>query len=188
MRDYDPTTGRYIQADPLGLIDGPSVYGYALQNPGRYVDPRGEFAFVIPVIGGIIGGGGTASTLTGGAGIVGVGAGILLVGSATPVGTQGAEGPIGLDINGNLTKSTTVDQPKKKRGQWTCNCRAQCNDNIPENCPDKNGLTFAHGSASNQNFSIAKRTAQDNAEHQLSCQGKHTTCKCTGPKGDKFRD
>lgn len=44
MRDYDPTTGRYIQGDPLGLIDGPSVYGYALQNPGRYVDPRGEQA------------------------------------------------------------------------------------------------------------------------------------------------
>jgi RHS repeat-associated protein len=42
MRDYDPTTGRYIQADPLGLVDGPSVYNYALQNPGRYVDPRGE--------------------------------------------------------------------------------------------------------------------------------------------------
>ncbi len=44
MRDYDPTTGRYIQADPLGLVDGASVYGYALQNPGRYVDPRGEQA------------------------------------------------------------------------------------------------------------------------------------------------
>ena len=42
MRDYDPTTGRYIQGDPLGLVDGPSVYGYALQNPGRYVDPTGE--------------------------------------------------------------------------------------------------------------------------------------------------
>ena len=42
MRDYDPTTGRYIQADPLGLVDGSSVYGYALQSPGRYVDPRGE--------------------------------------------------------------------------------------------------------------------------------------------------
>ncbi|NQW14481.1 MAG: hypothetical protein HQ479_09500 [Rhodobacter sp.] len=27
MRDYDPTTGRYIEADPLGLVDGPSVYG-----------------------------------------------------------------------------------------------------------------------------------------------------------------
>ena len=42
MRDYDPTTGRYIEADPLGLVDGASVYGYARQNPGRYVDPRGE--------------------------------------------------------------------------------------------------------------------------------------------------
>jgi len=42
MRDYDPTTGRYMQADPLGLVDGASVYGYARQNPGRYVDPRGE--------------------------------------------------------------------------------------------------------------------------------------------------
>ncbi|MES0863757.1 RHS repeat-associated core domain-containing protein [Ruegeria sp. SCPT10] len=48
MRDYDPTTGRYIQADPLGLVDGPSVYGYALQNPGRYTDPRGE-QVVIPL-------------------------------------------------------------------------------------------------------------------------------------------
>ena len=41
MRDYDPTTGRYLQADPLGLVDGASVYGYALGNPGRYVDPLG---------------------------------------------------------------------------------------------------------------------------------------------------
>ncbi len=43
MRDYDPTTGRYLQADPLRLVDGASIYGYALQNPGRYIDPRGEF-------------------------------------------------------------------------------------------------------------------------------------------------
>jgi len=51
MRDYDPTTGRYIQADPLGLVDGASVYGYALQNPGRYTDPRGE-RIQIPGLGG----------------------------------------------------------------------------------------------------------------------------------------
>ncbi len=42
MRDYDPTTGRYLEADPLGLVDGASVYGYVRQNPGRYTDPRGE--------------------------------------------------------------------------------------------------------------------------------------------------
>ncbi|OZA10769.1 MAG: hypothetical protein B7Y02_09990, partial [Rhodobacterales bacterium 17-64-5] len=41
MRDYDPTTGRYLQADPLGLVDGASVYGYALQSPVRYSDPHG---------------------------------------------------------------------------------------------------------------------------------------------------
>jgi len=34
---------RYLEADPLGLVDGPSVYGYAGQNPGRYIDPRGEY-------------------------------------------------------------------------------------------------------------------------------------------------
>lgn len=40
-REYDPATGRYIQADPLGLVDGTSVYGYAPQNQRRYADPRG---------------------------------------------------------------------------------------------------------------------------------------------------
>lgn len=41
MRDYDPTTGRYIQADPPGLVDGASVYGYVKGNPGRWIDPKG---------------------------------------------------------------------------------------------------------------------------------------------------
>ncbi|MCB1377899.1 MAG: RHS repeat-associated core domain-containing protein [Rhizobiaceae bacterium] len=42
MRDYDPTTGRYFQADPLGLIDGPNIYGYARQSPLMITDPNGE--------------------------------------------------------------------------------------------------------------------------------------------------
>jgi RHS repeat-associated protein len=53
MRDYDPTTGRYLQADPLGLVDGASVYGYALGNPGRWVDPTGEAIPLAPVLVGI---------------------------------------------------------------------------------------------------------------------------------------
>ena len=41
MRDYDPTTGRYLQADPLGLFDGASVYGYPDQAPSIYdIHPR----------------------------------------------------------------------------------------------------------------------------------------------------
>jgi RHS repeat-associated protein len=40
-RDYDPTTGRYIQADPIGLAGGASPYSYAMNNPLRYSDPLG---------------------------------------------------------------------------------------------------------------------------------------------------
>jgi uncharacterized protein RhaS with RHS repeats len=47
MRDYDPTTGRYLEADPLGLVDGASVYGYAGQSPMMYTDPTGE---VVPLL------------------------------------------------------------------------------------------------------------------------------------------
>jgi uncharacterized protein RhaS with RHS repeats len=73
MRDYDPTTGRYIQADPLGLIDGASVYGYVKQNPGRWVDPRGEDAgtIVTTIVRGVTLFGGAAAATVGG-GIVGV--------------------------------------------------------------------------------------------------------------------
>jgi len=32
FRDYDPTTGRYMQSDPIGLGGGVNVYSYALAN------------------------------------------------------------------------------------------------------------------------------------------------------------
>jgi RHS repeat-associated protein len=40
-RSYDPTLGRHTQPDPLGVVDGPSVYGYAGGSPLRYVDMDG---------------------------------------------------------------------------------------------------------------------------------------------------
>jgi RHS repeat-associated protein len=40
-RDFDPTTGRYIQADPIGLDGGQNSYVYAENNPTVYVDPLG---------------------------------------------------------------------------------------------------------------------------------------------------
>jgi len=40
-RHYDPSLGRYTQPDPLGFVDGPSVYGYAGGNPLALVDPEG---------------------------------------------------------------------------------------------------------------------------------------------------
>lgn len=42
FRDYDPTTGFFIQKDPLGLRGGDvDVYGYCLDDPVNLVDPLG---------------------------------------------------------------------------------------------------------------------------------------------------
>jgi RHS repeat-associated protein len=41
-RSYDPTLGRYTQPDPLGFVDGPSVYAYAGGLPQQAVHPDGR--------------------------------------------------------------------------------------------------------------------------------------------------
>jgi RHS repeat-associated protein len=40
-RHYDMVTGRYTQPDPLGFVDGPSIYAYAGNNPWVRTDPKG---------------------------------------------------------------------------------------------------------------------------------------------------
>jgi len=40
-RYYDPTIGRFLSQDPLGMVDGPNLYAYVLNNPINFVDPLG---------------------------------------------------------------------------------------------------------------------------------------------------
>jgi RHS repeat-associated protein len=42
-RYYDPTTGKYIKADPIGLKGGLNLYKFAKANPQKYGDPKGLF-------------------------------------------------------------------------------------------------------------------------------------------------
>ncbi|MCO7225747.1 RHS repeat-associated core domain-containing protein [Pleionea sp. CnH1-48] len=42
FRDYDPSIGRYIESDPIGLGDGVNTYSYTHQNPVNYYDSNGE--------------------------------------------------------------------------------------------------------------------------------------------------
>lgn len=41
FRDYDPTTGRYIESGPIGLNGGMGTYSYVGGNPVSRIDPFG---------------------------------------------------------------------------------------------------------------------------------------------------
>ena len=46
-RYYDPYFGRFLTRDPISYNGGINLYGYTANDPVNFVDPRGEFVWVI---------------------------------------------------------------------------------------------------------------------------------------------
>ena len=46
-RYYDAVTGRFLQRDPLGIVDGLNLYSYAGSNPVTMIDPSGA---ILPAV------------------------------------------------------------------------------------------------------------------------------------------
>jgi RHS repeat-associated protein len=49
-RYYDPSLGRFLQRDRIGMTGGRNVYAYADDNPVAKVDPTGESPFLMGVV------------------------------------------------------------------------------------------------------------------------------------------
>jgi RHS repeat-associated protein len=49
-RFYDPHIGRWLTTDPAGFANSINLYQYVLNNPFRYADPDGQFAFLVPLM------------------------------------------------------------------------------------------------------------------------------------------
>lgn len=168
-RDYNPETGRYVQSDPIGLRGGVNTFAYVEGNPVGATDPEGLLTNMMDPQG-------TRARQLDGAGSGGS--------AITAVASSLTGAAVGNALTRNLNaQSRDIHWPDRTAGKWSCKARADCNDNIPGNCPDDPKQRFSFGGGVANVLGTARNIAKANATSNLQCQPKHVSCKCTDPKG-----
>jgi RHS repeat-associated protein len=162
-RQYDPTTGRYTQTDPLGLVDGSSRYAYVNNDPLQQVDPTGRLAIAAPAVAGWVYG------LLGGA--VGAIIGHEVWPHVFPSDIVSDSAPSGDFCSVNLNLSLNNLLSERPRGFWPADTGAD-EWARRRNMPPREGRDRFHdikrsdpGSSASEDYSVNPETGEIKDSH-----------------------
>jgi RHS repeat-associated protein len=195
-RDYDPSVGRYLEPDPLGLAGGLHLYTYAANDPLSHADPTGLFvdeggAYLAPLV--VVAGVAAAATAPAWAVPVAIGTAIVAVGSAIYLtmasDSEAAAVPSPSPPPAPRQSDDTLRPPERsERGGARCRCKAPTNGEGGRG-PSPQEWFFAERTGATVAEAAKAACRQVNVHIGIAypgCQGEHCHCVCSRNGGPPF--